>query len=238
MVRLTRSEIKEQIDKETAVFDGVDIPKDAHSKFRFEIKESIPDLVREMKNVRYNPEVRHIDAETGDVYFSGGREHKAQESFYKTDLETGEDFTSGGEIEPKNPWLFIKAEGFRKQFADYELSDPYVNSSAYVKDYGDSLSIQTAWSGFVYDIHQKEDGGCTVEFSGPLNGLLQQNLLPNMTYVPGTLEGKFLSNDDKKELTPYLDIDTYCMLRAQKNHESVYQFGRFCALYISADLRL
>lgn len=231
MVKLTRSEIEEHIALEGQDFiDGTKIPENAHSKFRFDIKEDVADLVRQMKKVRYSKEVRHIDMETGDVYFSGGRGHsgkqhngewhKAKETVYKKDLETGEEFTSGGKFEPKTPWLFKEATGVDKRFIDYELVDPYFHCSATVKDNGDHLSIVTAWSGFVYDIYQKEDGGCTVEFSGPLNGLLQQNLLPSMTYVPGTLEGKFLSNDDKEELTPYLDIDTYCMLRAQKNHES------------------
>ena len=60
--------------------------------------------------------------------------------------------------------------------------------------------------------------GCSVEFNGPLNGLLNQVLLPDMTYVHHTLEGKFVDQDGK-DLTKFMPISEYCMLRDEKNKQ-------------------
>ena len=52
------------------------------------------------------------------------------------------------------------------------------------------MRIITACSGYEYLIQDKEDGdGAEVTFSGPVNALLAQSLMPRMRYVPGTLRG-------------------------------------------------
>ena len=81
------------------------------------------------------------------------------------------------------------------------------------------MKIATATGGYVYHIKPNEGRkGCSVEFNGPLNGLLNQVLLPDMTYVHHTLEGKFVDKDGK-DLTKFMPISEYCMLRDEKNKQ-------------------
>lgn len=190
MVKLTEKEIQEQLENDA---DGELplIPRKALSAFRFEITESIEDLADIIENLpkKRTPQERVIDR-NGDVYFTGG--------------------------DSVAPWSVIKS--FEEDGSTvYALNDPEFDSSAEVwvdKDKS-TMIIRTAWSGFSYFIREKENGGCVVTFDGPVNGLLRQNLLPQMTYVPGTLKGKFCDEDG--DITPYLDIALYGELRKQKN---------------------
>lgn len=105
----------------------------------------------------------------------------------------------------------------RTEDGDMYLIDPnWNNSYATVKSTLKGIEIETATGHYTYSITQNENQGCTVEFNGPVNGLLNQNLLPKMTYVPKTLEGKFVSKNGA-DLTPYNSIDTYGLLRDIKN---------------------
>lgn len=187
---MTPQEIDEQLMTEGVKLEKPEIPTDAHSVFRFEIKENVPDLIRSMKKVKNRPQKRMID-ENGNVSFS--------------------------EATSLNPWEVVYPEKGNK--THYLLSDPNVNSDADVTEKKDgSLEIITAWGGYQYIIQPNEKGGSSVEFHGPLNGLLRQNLLPDMTYVPHTLEAKFVSSDDKHDLTEFMSIEYYCALREAKNN--------------------
>lgn len=211
MSKLKRDEIEKELSLDGNV---TDIPYDARSKFTFEIEEDIADLVEQITKKhtpKYAPEERHIDAETGEMFFTGGRHERTdKENESRKDIDTGEVYwnTSGGDIAYK-PWDLRCSEG------KYELWDTDFDCYASVTVEKDKMRVETAWSGFEYEISQNKNGGSTVEFSGPLNALMRQNLLPEMTYVHGTLEGKFV--DDKGDLTPYMPIENYCLLRAQKN---------------------
>lgn len=212
MSKLKRGEIEKELSLDGTV---TDIPYEACSKFTFKIEESVSELVEQITrkhSPKYAPEERHIDAETGEIFFTGGRHERAdKENESRKDIDTGEVYwnTSGGDIANK-PWDLMGSEG------KYELWDTDFDCYASVTVEEDKMKIETAWSGFEYEISQNKNGGSTVEFSGPLNALMRQNLLPKMTYVPGTLEGKFV--DDKGDLTPYMPIEKYCALREQKNH--------------------
>ncbi len=197
MVKLNHNEVQDKIEEE----DGglPDIPANAHSEFYFEIEENVADLVKEMRELphEYLPQKRFVDEETGEVRFDGNRNSKA-------------------------PWNFVERKENSEEaarFGDFSLQDKFSNCSADVWQKDGGLGISTAWSGYFYDIRQKATGGCTVEFSGPVNGLLNQNLLPSMTYVHGTLQGKFVDAENDRDLTSYMDMGMFGVLRAMKNGE-------------------
>ena len=151
MVKLSEKEVENLIDKEEGRggYLGEDLPRDAHSVFRFDIKETSKDLLKEIKTLpkKHFPDVQKID-EDGGVHFYKG-DSKASWEYYEDD----------------------KGHMF--------LSDPDFYSRAEVKITNDGLDIVTAWSGYTYNIKDKGDGlGAEVEFHGPLNALLKQNLLP------------------------------------------------------------
>lgn len=180
MVKLRDKEIQNEIELEAGAGES-NLPRDAHSKFRFEIEESIEDLMQKMSK----------PTKQG---------HETQWKFYN--------------IKDK-----IKEE---LRECDYRLEDPHFNCSAKVWEKKDGLKIETAWGGYVYDIRQNKDAkGCSVEFSGPVNALLRQNLLPEMTYVPHTLEGKFVDKETGKDLTGYMDMQMYGLIRTMKNEKVI-----------------
>lgn len=75
MAKLNNKEIQDRIDLEMGNNGKVNPPpRDAHSKFRFEIEESIEDLVRDMKErpKKHYPQERMIDEDTGEVRFWDG----------------------------------------------------------------------------------------------------------------------------------------------------------------------
>ena len=209
MSKLKRDEIENALEQEGVV---PDIPYEARSKFTFNIEESVSELAEQITrkhSPKYAPEERHIDAESGEVFFTGGR-HESKDNERRVDINTGETYYStGGDDIAFKPWDLKGANG------KYQLWDTDFDCYASVSVEKGRMDIATAWSGFEYQISENKDGGSTVEFSGPLNALMNQNLLPNMTYINGTLEGKFV--DDKGDLTPYMPIENYCILRAQKN---------------------
>ena len=175
MAKLNNKEIQDNINMEMG---DNPLPRDAHSKFRFEIEESVDDLVRDMKE----------------------RPKKYRR------------------------WKFIdfRNSEYKDIYGDYILQDPeYDNSYASVKEEEGKLSITTAWGGYNYEITPREKGGSNVEFSGPVNALLNQNLLPEMTYIPYTLEGKFVDRETGRDLTMYMDMQSYGTLRSLKNEQVI-----------------
>ena len=175
MAKLNNKEIQDNINMEMG---DNPLPRDAHSKFRFEIEESVDDLVRGMKE----------------------RPKKYRR------------------------WKFIdfRNSEYKDIYGDYILQDPeYDNSYASVKEEEGKLSITTAWGGYNYEITPREKGGSSVEFSGPVNALLNQNLLPEMTYIPYTLEGKCVDRETGRDLTMYMDMQSYGTLRSLKNEQVI-----------------
>ena len=164
-----------------------DLPQGAHSVFRFDIKETSDDLLKEMEtpSKKHYPDRRIIDRD-------------------------GVQFEKGA---PKAKW--------ETQYADdgsMFLVDLDFDCEAEVKKTDEGLDITTAWGGYKYNIKDKSDRkGAEVEFHGPLNALLNQNILPTMTYVPQTLEGKFVDAETQEDLTPFMDINSYGAMRKKKN---------------------
>lgn len=192
MVRLSHNEINDMIEAEE---NGTEIPEDAHSIFRFEIKETSADLLKQMKELprKHYPQKRRIDQD-GNV------------SVPKT--------------RSVSPWEYRETE------AGIHLQDPDFYSYATVTKTDEGIEISTALSGFKYQIKDNKDKpGASVEFDGPLNGLLQQNLLPRMTYVPKTLEAKFVDAKTQEDITPYMDINIYGELRKEKNRKRAAKEG-------------
>lgn len=200
MAKLNNKEIQDRIDLETGRPESefpVKLPRDAHSKFYFEIEESIEDLIRDMKErpKKHYPQERVINEETGEVRFWDGGS--------------------------KAPWRFVETKE-PDIFGDYQLQDPrYRGCHATVKEEDRKLSIWTAIGGYKYEITPRRGGGSCVEFSGPVNGLLAQNLLPEMTYVPHTLKGKFVDKETGRDLTAYMDMQPYGEFRALKNEQVI-----------------
>lgn len=207
MAKLNNKEIQDRIDLEMGNNGKVNPPpRDAHSKFRFEIEESIEDLVRDMKErpKKHYPQERIIDEKTGEVWFWDGGS--------------------------KAPWRFVenKDPEEREAFGDYTLWDTdFRGCFASVRKKDEKLSITTALSGYKYEITPRRGGGSCVEFSGPVNGLLAQNLLPEMTYVPHTLKGKFVDKETGRDLTAYMDMQPYGELRALKNEQVIDGFWEY-----------
>ena len=165
------------------------LPRDAHSVFSFKIEESSQDLLKEMKEL---PKKRKPDYEMTDI---NGETH-IQRGDYKVRWEYSE----------RNDKIY--------------LTDRYVSSGsnvAVVTKTDEGLEIETAWGGYKYTISDNKKGGANVEFHGPVNALLKQDLLPPMTYVPHTLKGKFVDSHNGSDLTPYMDISTYGVIRKAKN---------------------
>ncbi len=73
------------------------------------------------------------------------------------------------------------------------------------------MRIITAYSGYEYLIQDKENGdGAEVTFSGPVNALLAQALMPRMTYVPDTLQGM------SEDMTDYAPIGEFMRIREER----------------------
>ncbi len=106
----------------------------------------------------------------------------------------------------------------------YFLCDKYYKESyASVWDKKDEMYIETAMGNYLYSIAEKKNGGSSVEFQGPVNALLRQNLLPSMTYVPGTLQGKFYNKDSGEDYTGYMDMEAFGILRERKNQQIIHE---------------
>lgn len=197
MVKLSRNEIDGIVEQESAL---VDLPRNAHSVFRFEINENCADLLKEMKELpkRHYPDTRSVDDE-GNV------------SFYKG--------------YSKAPWEYAEIDETHLQ-----LRDPEFSSEAEVEIMDSGLNIVTAWGGYNYKIKDKDDNqGAMVEFYGPVNALLKQNLLPSMTYVSQTLEGKFVDAETREDLTEFMDMHSFGILRAAKNDKTIedsYEYSK------------
>lgn len=113
----------------------------------------------------------------------------------------------------KRQWKYREDEdGFKMHLDDLDFY-----CSADISKIDGGLSIITALSDYKYVIKDMIDGGADVTFYGPLNGLLTQNLLPKMTYVPHTLEGKFIDKENGQDLTEYMHINEYVEIRRLKN---------------------
>ena len=84
-----------------------------------------------------------------------------------------------------------------------------------------SMEITTP-HGYEYSIknHPDKDGAIVV-FHGPVNALLQQELMPRMTYVPKTLVAK---NDDFND---YVSIEEFMEARAKRNADNPHPQDKF-----------
>lgn len=109
--------------------------------------------------------------------------------------ETIEDLIK--DIKMCEEWAYSEQNGL--MFIEDENFSSY--ATAWME--GEKLCISTAWSGFKYTFEPTEDGSKVI-FEGPLNALGRQNLLPDLTYVPGTLVAKYEDMDD------YVDMKSYC----------------------------
>ncbi len=176
MAKLSNDEVQKLIEHETGM-KLPQLPRDAHSVFQFEIKESPEKLFERIQNPSKKSWVYYSDKENPDISY---------------------------------------------------MRDPYFDSHATVEKQNDgSLKITTAMGGYEYKITPNVNGGSNVEFKGPMNALLQQNLLPEMSYVPHTLEAKFVDSKSGKDLTDYLDMHTYGVLRAKKNKQIIKDNYRY-----------
>lgn len=95
----------------------------------------------------------------------------------------------------------------------------------------EALKVFTAWSNFIYYIYNLPEGGAEVFFFGPLNAILNQNLLPKMTYVPKTikvdkeqvkgLKRNLLGLPEEKwislDVSAFISIDEYSKFRNEEN---------------------
>lgn len=102
------------------------------------------------------------------------------------------------------------------------LQDLYFPSYAIIElgkdeDGNRNMKIETAMGGYSYKITERPNDNSEVVFEGPVNALLNQNLIPQMTYVPGTLQGQFYDNKTRKNYTEYMNMSMYGMLRRLKN---------------------
>ncbi len=170
----------------------VDLPRNAHSVFHFKIKETSADMLKAMKEP---PKKRCSDIrevdENGEVSFNKGFSEAL--------------------------WKYIKLNENH-----IELSDPDFDCAAQVEIKDNGLTITTAWSGYKYEIDDdKEGSGAWVTFYGPVNALGQQNLFPDWTYEAGTLEGKFVNSDTNEDLTGYMDMYHFGIMRAAKNEKTI-----------------
>ncbi len=73
----------------------------------------------------------------------------------------------------------------------------------------------TTVRGFVYIVEDKKSNGANVSFSGPVNALLAQSLMPHMTYVPQTLWGK------TSDMFEYVPIQKFMELREKRHNGRV-----------------
>lgn len=118
---------------------------------------------------------------------------------------------------PNDVWYIASDKEEDEDYTSFELVDEYFGcksgGAAFVRVCCErSLYIKTAWSGFEYEIDDDEEGAL-VQFSGPLNALLNQNLLPSMTYIPGTLTGRYM------DMPEHVSIEEFCKIR-QERHSS------------------
>lgn len=170
MSKLTNKEIEQikGLEMENGLENGLEIPRDAHSVFQFDINETIKDLKNDLERRNYRDfEVWKIDA---------------------------------------------------NRYGISELMGGGGGSSELTVGKG-KMSIETAL-GVKYNITEKPEGGSRVTFEGPVNALLDQDLLPKMTYVPYTLSAKFIDSENGKDLTDYMNMNSYGFLRAEKNKKA------------------
>lgn len=198
MVKLKQQEVEEQIRLEDE--RDINIPRDAKSEFQFEIEENSAEILINLEKLakKFAPQQRLIDEESGEV-----------------------DFT---EKESITPWNYVKRD-------DGEIwlqNKNFAQSFAVIKKQENGIDITTAFGGYKYSIKDKKDGiGAKVTYNGPVNGLMNQMLLPKMTYVLGTLEARFLNAETGHPITSFMDMDHYGFLREAKNQETLkkYKYG-------------
>lgn len=204
MVKLADNEIQEKLEEENGSSEVLDVPSGAWSKFRFRIKEDIEDLVTLIT------------------------EMPKKEIAYKRVYKNGDVF----EDKCKAPWETSVAEK-EDGSVEYQLSNIFAHpdfpsiAEVNVSADGDEMVIKTASGNHTYTIKQDERGGCIVEFDGPLLALLDERLLPPMTYVPGTLNGKFVK--DGEDLTDYMQIDKYVSINDKRTYDDVeWEYYGYC----------
>lgn len=185
MVKLSRNEIETAFEQENVL---IDLPRDSHSVFRFEIEETSADL------------------------WEGAKKPKSIDFRDKSFINHKGENVQYGDI--RKPWKFSSKN--EREGLLIDTLDPYWKANIQKTD--DGLKITTATSHYVYTIKDKKDGnGSEVLYDGPLNSLMKHALLPQMTYKLHTLEGKLIDAETKEDLTEFMDINTYGAMRERKN---------------------
>lgn len=185
MVKLSRNEIETAFEQENVL---IDLPRDAHSVFRFEIEETSADL------------------------WEGAKKTKSKDFRDKSFINHKGENVQYGDI--RKPWKFSSKN--EREGLLIDTLDPYWKANIQKTD--DGLKITTATSHYVYTIKDRKDGnGSEVLYDGPFNSLMKHALLPQMTYKHHTLEGKFIDAVTKEDITEFMDINTYGAMRERKN---------------------
>lgn len=78
---------------------------------------------------------------------------------------------------------------------------------------------------YSYFVSNDGAGGATVEFNGSLAALLQQDIIPTMSYVPGTLQARY------EDIQGYLSIEDYCEIRNSRNGDETTEGERINAKF-------
>lgn len=95
---------------------------------------------------------------------------------------------------------------------DVKATDLEVVTTISLQD--NAMRIVCSRSNYEYIITDKAGDGANVVFTGPINALLMQSLMPRMNYVPKTLVGK------TEEMEEYLPILEYMKDRAKHNSDA------------------
>lgn len=105
----------------------------------------------------------------------------------------------------------VENDGTRGYLSLCEIENPENKTLVLL---GDNYMKIVTCSGYEYVVEDKEGDGANVTFSGPVNALLTQALMPRMTYVPQTLQGLSSDMDD------YQPIAEFMRIRAERNADN------------------
>lgn len=75
----------------------------------------------------------------------------------------------------------------------------------------ETLRVNCVNGRFFYFVTDNGDGSSSVEFNGSLAALLQQEICPAMSYIPGTLRAMY------EGMYSFVSIEEYCEIRRLRN---------------------
>lgn len=103
-------------------------------------------------------------------------------------------------------------------FLDDKLEDRYILSDKLSEWRGsvdvitpETLRVNCVNGRFFYFVTDNGDGTSSVEFNGCINALLQQEIIPTLTYIPGTLRAMY------EGMYSFVSIEEYCEIRRLRN---------------------